>query len=55
MGGVGSNSYDYWLDQTSRVYYRRTSVAQYRERLNAFFGAGNDRTIDCLVSNLPLG
>jgi len=55
MGGVGSDSYDYWLDQTSRVYYRRISVAQYRESLNAFFGAGNDGTIDCLVNNLPPG
>jgi hypothetical protein len=55
MGGAGNNSYDYWLDQTSRVYYRRISVAQYREGLNAFFGAGNDGTIDCLVNNLPPG
>jgi hypothetical protein len=55
MGGVGNNAYDYWLDQTSRVYYRRISVAQYRESLNAFFGAGNDSTIDCLVNNLPPG
>ena len=53
MGGVGNNSYDYWLDQTSRLYYRSISPAQYRESLNAFFGAGNDGTIDCLVSNLP--
>jgi hypothetical protein len=55
MGGAGNNAYDYWLDQTSRVYYRRISVAQYRESLNAFFGAGNDSTIDCLVGNLPPG
>jgi hypothetical protein len=52
---LGNNAYDYWLDQTSRVYYRRISVAQYRESLNAFFGAGNDSTIDCLVNNLPPG
>lgn len=53
MGGAGGNSYDYWLDQTSRLYYRRIGAAQYRESLNAFFGTGNDGTIDCLVSNLP--
>jgi hypothetical protein len=53
MGGAGNNSYDYWLDQTSRLYYRRISPAQYRESLNGFFGAGNDGTIDCLLSNLP--
>jgi len=53
MGGAGGNSYDYWLDQTSRLYYRRIGAAQYRESLDAFFGAGNDATIDCIVGNLP--
>lgn len=53
MGGATGNTYDYWLDQTSRLYYRRIGTAQYRESLNAFFGAGNDATIDCIVSNLP--
>lgn len=52
MGGAGGNSYSYWLDQTSRLYYRTISSAQYRESLNAFFGAGNDGTIDCIVGNL---
>ncbi|MEO8752423.1 MAG: hypothetical protein ABI624_07085 [Casimicrobiaceae bacterium] len=55
MGGAGNNSYDFWLDQTSRLYYRRISPAQYRESLNGFFGTGNDATIDCLLSNLPPG
>src|SRR5262245_49325584 len=40
MGGAGNNSYDYWLDQTSRLYYHKISAAKYRESLNAFFGAG---------------
>lgn len=53
MGGATGNSYDFWLDQTSRLYYRRIGAAQYRESLNAFFGAGNDGTIDCIVSKLP--
>ena len=53
MGGVGNNSYDYWLDQTSRLYYRRISPGDYRESLTAFFGAGNDGTISCILSNLP--
>ncbi len=53
MGGAGGNSYDYWLDQTSRLYDRRIAPAQYRESLTAFFGAGNDGTIDCIVGNLP--
>ncbi|MCC7325434.1 MAG: hypothetical protein IT521_01335 [Burkholderiales bacterium] len=55
MGGAGDGSYDYWLDQTSRLYYQRISPAQYRESLNAFFGAGNGGTIDCIVGNLPPG
>ena len=53
MGGAGDGSYDFWLDQTSRLYYRRITPAQYRESLNAFFGAGNGATIDCIVANLP--
>ena len=53
MGGAGGNSYDYWLDQTSRLYYRTIAPSAYRESLNAFFGAGNDGTIDCIVSGLP--
>ena len=53
MGGAGGNSYDYWLDQTSRLYSRAISPAQYSESLNAFFGAGNDGTIGCILGNLP--
>jgi hypothetical protein len=53
MGGAGGNSYDFWLDQTSRLFYRRIPPAAYRESLNAFFGAGNDGTIDCILANLP--
>lgn len=53
MGGAGGNSYDYWLDQTSRLYDRRIGPGQYRESLTAFFGPGNDGTIDCIVRNLP--
>ena len=52
MGGAGGNSYDFWLDQTSKLYYRTISAAQYRESLNAFFGAGNDGTIACIVGTL---
>ncbi|MFO1414152.1 MAG: hypothetical protein U1F10_09675 [Burkholderiales bacterium] len=53
MGGGGDGSYDYWLDQTSKLYYRTIGPGQYRESLNAFFGAGNDRTIDCILGRLP--
>jgi len=53
MGGAGGNTYDYWLDQTSKLYYRSIDPGTYRESLNAFFGAGNGGTIDCIVANLP--
>ena len=53
LEGGGNGSYDYWLDQTSRLFYRRISPAAYRQSLTAFFGAGNDGTIDCILSNLP--
>ncbi|MCC7216152.1 MAG: hypothetical protein IT517_05220 [Burkholderiales bacterium] len=53
LGGGGDGSYNYWLDQTSRLYYRRITSAQYRESLTAFFGAGNDGTIACILANLP--
>lgn len=55
MGGAGGNSYDYWLDQTSRLYDRRIAPDSYRQSLNAFFGAGNDGTIDCILAHLPPG
>ena len=53
MGGGGDGSYDYWLDQTSRLYYRRIGAAGYRESLTGFFGAGNDATISCILAQLP--
>jgi hypothetical protein len=53
MGGGGDGSYDYWLDQTSRLYNRTITPAQYRESLTAFFGPGNDATIGCIVGQLP--
>jgi hypothetical protein len=55
MGGAGGNTYDYWLDQTSKLYYRRIDPGTYRESLNAFFGAGNDGTIGCILANMPKG
>lgn len=51
MGGALDGSYDYWLDQTSRLYYQTITPAQYRESLTANFGAGNDGTIDCILGN----
>jgi len=55
MGGVTPEKYDYWLDQTSRLYYRSISAAQYRQSIDAFFDGGNNATIDCILANLPPG
>ncbi len=55
MGAAGGNSYDYWLDQTSKLYYRRIGPDAYAESLNAFFGAGNQGSIACTLKYLPPG
>jgi hypothetical protein len=51
--GAGDNNYNYFLDQTSKLYYRRISPAGYSESLTAFFGAGYDRAISCVIAKLP--
>ena len=51
--GAGDNNYNYFLDQTSKLYYRRISPAGYSESLTAFFGAGYDRAINCVIAKLP--
>ncbi|MEP7328302.1 MAG: hypothetical protein ABI777_03755 [Betaproteobacteria bacterium] len=55
MGTASGNSYDYWLDQTSKLYYRRVGPDAYAESLNAFFGAGNQDSISCTLRYLPPG
>ena len=55
MGAVGGNSYDYWFDQTSKLYYRRIGSDAYAESLNAFFGPGNQGSINCTLKYLPPG
>jgi hypothetical protein len=51
--GAGDNNYNYFLDQTSKLYYRKISPSGYGESLTAFFGAGYDRAIDCVIAKLP--
>jgi len=53
--GIGDDSYNYFLDITSRAYYGQISPASYRGAVLGFFGAGDDtnRGIDCIVANLP--
>lgn len=54
-GGNGDDNYVYWLDQTSRLYYKRISVAQYRDSISGALGGGKTDThaLDCIVSHLP--
>ena len=53
--GIGDDSYDYFLDITSRLYYGQISPASYRGAVQGFFGPGDDtnRGLDCIVANLP--
>jgi len=53
--GIYSDDFNYFFDLTSRLYYRRVSPSDYRSGVNGFFGGGatTDRSIDCIVANLP--
>ena len=51
--GAGDNNYNYFLDQTSKLYYQKIGPGGYSESLTAFFGAGYDRAINCIVAKLP--
>ncbi|CAG9181443.1 hypothetical protein LMG23992_04507 [Cupriavidus laharis] len=52
---TGDDDYVYWLDQTSRLYYRRISPAQYRTSVGAALGGGkaDTRALDCIIQHLP--
>jgi hypothetical protein len=51
--GAGDNNYNYFLDQTSKLYYQQIGPSGYSESLTAFFGAGHDRAINCVIAKLP--
>ena len=52
--GVNDN-YDYWLDMTSKLYYRRISSDEYRSAVSAQLGdsTANAASFDCIIRNLP--
>lgn len=56
---TGSNDSDdeyvYWLDQTSRLYYQRISVPEYRASIAGSMGGdkNNADALDCIVRQLP--
>lgn len=54
-GAAGHDNYVYWLDQTSRLYYKRITVAEYRDSIIGAMGDGKDadRVLDCIVGRLP--
>jgi len=49
------SDYVYWLDQTSRLYYNRVSVPEYRDSIAGALGGAkpNAEALDCIVKNLP--
>ncbi|MHA7682758.1 hypothetical protein [Cupriavidus sp. PET2-C1] len=54
-GGQNNSDYVYWLDQTSRLYYRRITPAQYRDSVVGALGQGKSdtRAVDCILGKLP--
>ncbi len=55
-GTTDSDSdYVYWLDQTSRLYYSRITVPQYRDAIAGGMGGAknNADALDCIVRLLP--
>ncbi len=47
-----TDAYNYFLDQTSRLYYGSLSVAQYASSMNGFFEGGADAAIACMLPKL---
>ncbi|AGW93693.1 hypothetical protein N234_27035 [Ralstonia pickettii DTP0602] len=53
-GDSDDSNYVYWLDQTSRLYYQRISVKEYRDSVSAALGGRSDApALDCIVRSLP--
>jgi hypothetical protein len=42
-----------FLDYTSRLYFRKIDVQQYRDAINSFYPGDNRAGIDCVVAKLP--
>ena len=50
-----NDNFNYWLDMTSKLYYRRVSADEYRSAVAAQLGPGssNGASFDCIIRNLP--
>ena len=55
MNSMGVDNYNYFIDATSKLYYNRLTPAGYRQAVTGFLGPGssNERSFDCIISNLP--
>jgi hypothetical protein len=53
--GVYGDDFNYFFDLTSRLYYQTVTPEAYRSGINGFFGPGaaTNRSIDCIIANLP--
>jgi len=52
-----NESYNYFVDATSRLYYSQLEPDSYRTAITGFFGAGstNEQSFQCIFSRLPAG
>lgn len=52
-----NESYNYFVDATSRLYYSQLDPDSYRTAITGFFGAGstNEQSFQCMFSRLPAG
>ena len=55
MNNTGAANYPYFIDVTSRLYYRQLSPPEYRQAVIGFYGPGkeSERSIDCIIRTLP--
>jgi hypothetical protein len=55
MNNTGAPNYPYFIDVTSRLYYRQLTPEGYRQAVIGFYGAGreSERSIDCIIRTLP--
>ena len=46
---------NYFMDLTSRLFYQAVTPESYESGINGFFGGGatTNRSIDCIIVNLP--
>ena len=47
-----TNAYNYFFDQTSRLYFGTLPAASYRSSIDGFFD-GPNAAVDCILSQLP--